>query len=220
MKSARLCGQRLTSALLLMSVAAGGVVAVAQPAGASPPPASTLYAWGSGGAGQLGNGTTTAAQTTPVAVSLPSGVTGTAVAAGADTGYTIGSDGTLYAWGNGQAGQTATTALRRRTLRLSCCFLPVAPHCRRRRGEDRDMPSARMVSSMPGATEWTVNSATAPMATCRASLAFLSLCLFLLESRPRPSPPAKKRATPSVRMVSSMPGAKAITVNSATAPPP
>ena len=105
MKSARLCGQRLTSALLLMSVAAGGVVAVAQPAGASPPPASTLYAWGSGGAGQLGNGTTTAAQTTPVAVSLPSGVTGTAVAAGADTGYAIGSDGTLYAWGNGQADQ-------------------------------------------------------------------------------------------------------------------
>jgi alpha-tubulin suppressor-like RCC1 family protein len=63
-----------------------------------------LYAWGSGGAGQLGNGTTTT-HTTPVTVSLPAGVTPTAIAAGSLTGYAIGSDGNLYAWGNGDEGQ-------------------------------------------------------------------------------------------------------------------
>jgi alpha-tubulin suppressor-like RCC1 family protein len=68
-----------------------------------------LYAWGLGGEGQLGNGTTTAEQTTPVPVSLPAGVNPTAIAAAADvlggTGYAIGSDGKLYAWGDGDFGQ-------------------------------------------------------------------------------------------------------------------
>ena len=64
-----------------------------------------LYAWGQGGVGQLGNGTTTEPQTTPVVVSLPAGVTATEVAAGAHTGYAIGSDGNLYAWGQGGVGQ-------------------------------------------------------------------------------------------------------------------
>ena len=64
-----------------------------------------LYAWGAGDSGQLGNGTMTAAQTTPVAVSLPSGVTPTAIASGSDTGYAIGSDGKLYAWGYGGDGE-------------------------------------------------------------------------------------------------------------------
>ena len=78
---------------------------MAQPTAASPPPSNTLYSWGSGSAGQLGNGTTTTAQTTPVAVPLPAGVTATAIASGADTGYAIGSDGAVYAWGDGLAGQ-------------------------------------------------------------------------------------------------------------------
>ena len=63
-----------------------------------------LYAWGNGGDGELGNGTTTEAQATPVVVSLPAGVTATALAAGEDTAYAIGSDGNLYAWGNGVRG--------------------------------------------------------------------------------------------------------------------
>jgi hypothetical protein len=71
-----------------------------------------LYAWGSGGVSQLGNGTTTSQQTTPVTVSLPAGVTPTAIAAGQDSGYAIGSDGDLFAWGYanvGQLGNGATT---------------------------------------------------------------------------------------------------------------
>ena len=63
-----------------------------------------LYAWGSGGDGVLGDGTTTGA-TTPVAVSLPAGVTATAIAAGLDTAYAIGSDGNLHAWGDGSVGE-------------------------------------------------------------------------------------------------------------------
>ena len=64
-----------------------------------------LYAWGLGPGGQLGNGTETQAQTTPVTVSLPAGITPTAIAAGQFTGYAIGSDGNLYAWGYGADGQ-------------------------------------------------------------------------------------------------------------------
>jgi hypothetical protein len=38
-------------------------------------------------------------------VSLPAGVTPTAIAAGQDTGYAIGSDGSLFAWGYASSGQ-------------------------------------------------------------------------------------------------------------------
>ena len=65
----------------------------------------TVYAWGYGSDGELGNGTDTATQTTPVAVSLPAGVTATAIAGGGDDGYAIGSDGNVYAWGYGEVGE-------------------------------------------------------------------------------------------------------------------
>ena len=72
-----------------------------------------LYAWGTGALGELGNGSTTNPETTPVTVSLPNGVTPKAIAAGAATGYAIGSDGNLYAWGYGPAGElgNGTTTL-------------------------------------------------------------------------------------------------------------
>jgi alpha-tubulin suppressor-like RCC1 family protein len=57
-----------------------------------------VYAWGDNFYGELGNGTTTNS-TTPVAVSLPTGVTATAIAGGGGTGFAIGSDGKLYGWG-------------------------------------------------------------------------------------------------------------------------
>jgi alpha-tubulin suppressor-like RCC1 family protein len=73
-----------------------------------------VYAWGLGGSGELGNGTTPTNQTTPGPVALPSGVIATAIAGGgsvilgnggAGTGYAIGSDSQLYAWGVGQSGE-------------------------------------------------------------------------------------------------------------------
>ena len=69
-----------------------------------------LYAWGDGSSGQLGNGTTTSPQTKPVAVSLPTGVKPTTIAATGNTGYAIGSDGKLYAWGYGGLGSLGNGA--------------------------------------------------------------------------------------------------------------
>jgi Regulator of chromosome condensation (RCC1) repeat len=62
-----------------------------------------LYAWGPSIDGSLGDGTGLSVNNAPVVVSLPSGVTPTAIAGGPSAGYAIGSDGNLYAWGfNGQ----------------------------------------------------------------------------------------------------------------------
>jgi alpha-tubulin suppressor-like RCC1 family protein len=73
------------------------------------------YCWGSDSNGQLGNGTTTTAQTTPVAVSqgaMPTGTTLTGLGAGTADTCAVGSSGTAYCWGlntNGQLGNNSTT---------------------------------------------------------------------------------------------------------------
>jgi alpha-tubulin suppressor-like RCC1 family protein len=63
-----------------------------------------LYAWGYNGYGGLGNGTTSNS-TTPVQVSLPAGVTATAISGSGESAYAIGSDGNLYAWGDNVFGE-------------------------------------------------------------------------------------------------------------------
>jgi hypothetical protein len=93
-------------ALVGAFVGSGTAALVASgPVGAANPAPSGELSWGLGADGELGNGTTTYAQTTPVSVSLPAGVTARAIAAGVLTGYAIGSDGNLYAWGYGPDGE-------------------------------------------------------------------------------------------------------------------
>ena len=70
-----------------------------------------VLAWGSNSYGQLGNGSTTNSST-PVAVSLPSGTTVTAIAAGFYHSLALTSSGQVLAWGwnfYGQLGNGTTT---------------------------------------------------------------------------------------------------------------
>jgi alpha-tubulin suppressor-like RCC1 family protein/lysophospholipase L1-like esterase len=62
----------------------------------------TVWAWGSGINGQLGNGSKLSSRV-PVPVSGLTNVV--AIAAGDQTGYALRTDGTVWAWGSGSAGQ-------------------------------------------------------------------------------------------------------------------
>ena len=67
------------------------------------------YAWGYNNNGQLGDGTTSTRQTTPVMVRKPAGApadfTYVQVSAGYDHSLALGSDGNAYAWGDNGYGQ-------------------------------------------------------------------------------------------------------------------
>ena len=63
-----------------------------------------LYSWGDNGNGELGNNNTTSSLL-PVVVSLPAGITATAVSAGAEHSAALGSDGNIYDWGYNGFGQ-------------------------------------------------------------------------------------------------------------------
>ena len=101
-------GLVVASVLALISVGVAVGVPTSEAGAAGTP---VLESWGYNAYGQLGNGTTTNS-TTPGPVSLPSGVTAIAEAAGGDHSLAIGSDNTLYAWGQngyGQLGNGTTT---------------------------------------------------------------------------------------------------------------
>ncbi len=91
------------------------------------------YAWGTNLNGQLGNGGDVGDVYTPVAVTLPVGVTFESVAAGGFHTLAIGSDGKTYAWGhdgngqlgNGGANADAVTPVEV-TLPLGVTFVSVA----------------------------------------------------------------------------------------------
>src|SRR5450756_1985773 len=71
-----------------------------------------VLAWGYNGEGELGNGTTTSQSNTPVAVSLPSGTTVTAIAGGFSHSLALTSTGQVLAWGRnleGELGNGTTT---------------------------------------------------------------------------------------------------------------
>ena len=71
--------------------------------------AGAAYCWGAGNQGQLGNGTTTAAQNTPVAVTTTgtplAGVTLTQISTGTSFACALSGAGAAYCWGKNQAGQ-------------------------------------------------------------------------------------------------------------------
>jgi len=64
----------------------------------------TVWSWGDGRRGQLGDGTTTNA-TTPVRVEVPKGVSFRTVRSGGYADYAIDGTGRLWAWGGNQNGQ-------------------------------------------------------------------------------------------------------------------
>jgi len=82
-----------------------------QAAGSSVVVSGSAWAWGNNGTGQLGNGTFTNSST-PVAVSLGSATTVTAIAGGLDHSLALTSYGLVLAWGynnDGQLGNGTTT---------------------------------------------------------------------------------------------------------------
>lgn len=64
----------------------------------------SVYAWGANSAGQLGTGNRKA-ESSPVRISPPAGVTYQALATGGDASYGVSASGGVYAWGGNDGGQ-------------------------------------------------------------------------------------------------------------------
>src|SRR5450759_2553757 len=96
----------LPSGTTVIAIAGGGQHSLALTS------SGQVLAWGYNEAGQLGNGTTTSQSNTPVAVSLPSGTTVTAIAGGFSHSLALTSTGQVLAWGRnleGELGNGTTT---------------------------------------------------------------------------------------------------------------
>ena len=87
----------VSGSLSFASVDAGGSTACGTTSGGA------AYCWGAGGSGQLGNGTTTSAQTTPTAVS--GSLSLAQVSVGSTSACAITGAGAAYCWGAGGSGQ-------------------------------------------------------------------------------------------------------------------
>ena len=77
--------------------------------------AGAAYCWGAGHSGQLGNGTNTSTQDTPVAVTASgalAGATVTQVTVGTGFACALSSVGAAYCWGTGGSGQLGDSAAR------------------------------------------------------------------------------------------------------------
>ncbi len=72
----------------------------------------TLYAWGYGGSGEMGNGSSLGTNPSAVKVALPPGVLATSIAAGRNHGLAIGSDGNIYTWGQNAQGQLGNNSIK------------------------------------------------------------------------------------------------------------
>src|ERR1035437_2665102 len=94
---------RLAAAALLVLAVLVSAPATTK-AATRPPSSGNAWAWGEGYFGQLGNVSTTASST-PVAVTMPAGVTFSAVAAGSGDSLALDSSGHAWAWGGGWYGE-------------------------------------------------------------------------------------------------------------------
>ena len=94
----------LPSGVVVKVIAAGYQHSLALVASEAASPAGTVWAWGSNGHDELGNGTNTPSNI-PVQVSLPSGVTITNIAGGGDFSLALASDGTVWDWGDNSYGE-------------------------------------------------------------------------------------------------------------------
>jgi alpha-tubulin suppressor-like RCC1 family protein len=103
-----------------VAVQAGASPAAGAPAPAPAPartlpPGATMWAWGTGNDGELGNGARPPFSDTPVQVKLPKGVSVTATRAGCQDTVALTSKGTALAWGNdtfGEAGDGGSATAR------------------------------------------------------------------------------------------------------------
>ncbi|MBV8523157.1 MAG: hypothetical protein JOY71_13705, partial [Acetobacteraceae bacterium] len=103
-----------TSTASLLSVVGGGMLlfgSVSADAATSEP----LWAWGLGGYGELGVGTTSDS-TVPVQTHIPSGVTFTQLSGGCVDVLALDTDGAAWAWGNDGASVLGTPPLSKETV--------------------------------------------------------------------------------------------------------
>jgi len=81
-----------------------------------------VWSWGNGANGELGNGTVTNNQTTPVRVSNISNIS--EIAAVSHNGYALDSSGTVWAWGQGSYGQLGNGTITDSTVPVQVLGLP------------------------------------------------------------------------------------------------